>query len=215
MALTPIRTTVLGDTGDLSAEPGSPRWIKAVYFKACSAVNDATKTREYVETWVGALLERNNYQQLADDRGQRFMFWSDFCAARQPFGLGYSPEAIEALLLQRPTTAQLAEKAAPIAKQGRPLKVDEKGSDTTFVEGRGSEYLTARIARDRPDVLEGMKRGEYPSVRSAAKAAGIVSERWSVPSNPIQLAAYLCRRFTSEELDQLVSLLGNRQEADD
>ncbi len=37
-------------------------------------------------------------------------------------------------------------------------------------------YLTARIARERPDILEGMKRGEYRSVRAAAKEARIVTE---------------------------------------
>jgi hypothetical protein len=31
-----------------------------------------------------------------------------------------------------------------------------------------------RIARDRPDVLERMKQGEFLSVRQAAIAAGIV-----------------------------------------
>jgi hypothetical protein len=38
----------------------------------------------------------------------------------------------------------------------------------------GQKYLVARIARDRPDVLERMKQGEFISVRQAAIAAGIV-----------------------------------------
>lgn len=43
------------------------------------------------------------------------------------------------------------------------------------VQGSGSEkYLAARIARDHPDVLERMKKGEFLSVRQAAIAAGIV-----------------------------------------
>ena len=37
-----------------------------------------------------------------------------------------------------------------------------------------ADYLTARIARDRPDILERMKAGEFPSVRAAALEAGIV-----------------------------------------
>ena len=32
-----------------------------------------------------------------------------------------------------------------------------------------AEYDTARIARDRPDILERMKEGDYPSVRAAAR----------------------------------------------
>lgn len=38
----------------------------------------------------------------------------------------------------------------------------------------GQKYLVARIARDHPDVLERMKKGEFVSVRQAAIAAGIM-----------------------------------------
>ena len=34
----------------------------------------------------------------------------------------------------------------------------------------------ARIARDRPDILERMKAGEFTSVREAARAAGIIKD---------------------------------------
>ena len=36
--------------------------------------------------------------------------------------------------------------------------------------GTDADYLTARIARDRPDILDRMKTGEYASVRAAARA---------------------------------------------
>ncbi len=39
-------------------------------------------------------------------------------------------------------------------------------SDTTAFQGkRDVEYLTARIARDRPDIIERMKAGDYPSIK--------------------------------------------------
>jgi len=44
------------------------------------------------------------------------------------------------------------------------------------VKGGTNEYYTARIARDCPAVLEEMKEGKYPSVRAAAKAAGVLKE---------------------------------------
>ncbi len=47
---------------------------------------------------------------------------------------------------------------------------------TSKDRGNQADYLARRIARDRPDILEGMKRGEYRSVRAAAKEAGIVKE---------------------------------------
>lgn len=42
----------------------------------------------------------------------------------------------------------------------------------------GADYLTARIARDHPDILRRMKAGEFSSVRQAAKEAGLVEERF-------------------------------------
>ena len=39
-----------------------------------------------------------------------------------------------------------------------------------------SDYLVARIARDRPDILERMKAGEFASVREAAREAGIIKD---------------------------------------
>ena len=40
--------------------------------------------------------------------------------------------------------------------------------------GNRSVYLVNRIARDRPDVLERMKAGEFETVYDAARAAGIL-----------------------------------------
>jgi hypothetical protein len=40
--------------------------------------------------------------------------------------------------------------------------------------GTEANYLTARIARDRKDIHERMKQGEYSSVRKAAIDAGII-----------------------------------------
>lgn len=40
--------------------------------------------------------------------------------------------------------------------------------------GNDASYLAGRIARDRPDILERMKAGEFKSVRAAAIEAGIV-----------------------------------------
>ena len=42
--------------------------------------------------------------------------------------------------------------------------------------GNRSDYLVARIARDRSDILERMKAGEFTSVREAAREAGIIKD---------------------------------------
>jgi hypothetical protein len=52
----------------------------------------------------------------------------------------------------------------------------------TFNGKRNADYLTARIARDHPEILERMKQGQFKSVRAAAKEAGIVKD-----PTPLQL----------------------------
>jgi hypothetical protein len=55
--------------------------------------------------------------------------------------------------------------------RGRTKKPHEKAK-----AGNRSDYLVARIARDRPDSLERMKAGEFASVREAAREAGIIKD---------------------------------------
>jgi hypothetical protein len=43
--------------------------------------------------------------------------------------------------------------------------------------GANTAYLTSRLARDHPQILARLQAGEFPSVRAAAKAAGLIPER--------------------------------------
>jgi hypothetical protein len=51
-----------------------------------------------------------------------------------------------------------------------------KASDqiTGFQRGTRSSYLAARLKRDAPEIAAAAERGEYRSVRAAARAAGII-----------------------------------------
>jgi hypothetical protein len=55
--------------------------------------------------------------------------------------------------------------------RGHTKKPNEKAK-----AGNRSDYLVARIARDRPDILDRMKAGEFTSVREAARAAGMIKD---------------------------------------
>jgi hypothetical protein len=71
-----------------------------------------------------------------------------------------------------------AEQPQELAKQGRQNKLDNYQVYGDEIQGGTSaDYLTARIARDRPDILDGMKQGKYRSVRAAAIDAGIVEPK--------------------------------------
>jgi hypothetical protein len=73
---------------------------------------------------------------------------------------------------------RLAEAAVPLKHfwevpgPGRGKKLPRKEK---VQSGNRREYLVNRIARDRPDVLERMKAGEFEHVRQAARAAGILT----------------------------------------
>jgi hypothetical protein len=51
-----------------------------------------------------------------------------------------------------------------------------RASATVQRRGNSREYLTARIARDRPDILERLQAGEFPTIWSAARAAGVLKQ---------------------------------------
>ena len=83
-------------------------------------------------------------------------------------------EEIDAIIRERQSVEAWAERSEPPAKTGRP----KKGVvSTPLPKGEHAARLTARIARDRPDILGRMKAGEFRSVRQAAIAVGIVTPR--------------------------------------
>jgi hypothetical protein len=66
---------------------------------------------------------------------------------------------------------------------GRWLAQERSSGKREKMKKRAAEYLTARIACDRPDGLAPMKQGKYPSVRAAARHAGTsqLSPRKTIP----------------------------------
>ena len=83
-------------------------------------------------------------------------------------GLEVSSEASEAQ----------AQEAKELGKHGGDhMPGDRKQVDDVNLLSQGgtqASYLTSRIKRDHPEILERMKAGEFKSVRQAAIEAGIV-----------------------------------------
>lgn len=77
--------------------------------------------------------------------------------------------------------------------------------------GDNPDYLAARIARDRPDIQEKLKAGEYRSIRAAAVEAGIVRPfiRFTVgtSTDPRKFAASLKSKLDPEFLAALIAEL--------
>jgi hypothetical protein len=68
--------------------------------------------------------------------------------------------------------------------------------------GTRATYLAARIIRDHPEIAEAVKRGEYPLIRAAAKAAGIIKP----PDAYKQLLAWWDRASDEERISFKVYL---------
>jgi len=95
-------------------------------------------------------------------------------------GLGYSQDAIDQIIAERKSAQAAAASAKVLARPGEIGNGRSRGADSTPIQ-RGStdaEYLAARIKRDRPDIHERMKRGEFSSVRAAAQEAGLVKKEF-------------------------------------
>jgi hypothetical protein len=72
--------------------------------------------------------------------------------------------------------AEAAEPLQPAENHPGPGRGHTKKPHEKAKAGNRSDYLIARIARDRPDILERMKAGEFTSVREAAREAGIIKD---------------------------------------
>jgi len=96
-------------------------------------------------------------------------------------------------LASKPLPVALAERAVPAATadevrekkraggkkagRGRPIATASAAAPIKKPKGDSAARLTARIARDAPDVLARMKAGEFTTVVEAAREAGIATPK--------------------------------------
>jgi len=196
------------DAGELGAAPGTRPWATAVRWRAHNALKDERSKAKHLAVLLGLLREHKGHAVLNGADGEPFASFEDFCQAPMPFGLGYDIAAIERIIEERKSAEARAERARPLAAPGEIGNGRGRGEHATPTRrGTDPDYLTARIARDRPDILERMKAGEYRSVRAAARDAGLVKERWAAPTDPVALARAIRRRLAPAEFAQFAALV--------
>ena len=83
-----------------------------------------------------------------------------------------------------------------LRRQGQ--RTDLLYSDTTIIQEvkaapTGTTVAAAhrRLRKDRPDILAAYERGEFPSARAAAKAAGILKEKTPLEQIQVLLTAWV------------------------
>lgn len=172
----------LDEIGDITAPIGSRAWLLGVANEIRKALYDKEQTGRRLQDLIDVFKEHAGWQEFG------YLTWEDFCQKR----LQTEAEEIEAEVVLR--------------TQGRPSNGEKHDNYKVFEYGTSADYLTARIARDRPDILEDMKQGKYRSVRAAAIDAGIVKPqtRYSLPDDPQAAARYLAERVDKEWLLAMV-----------
>jgi hypothetical protein len=78
-----------------------------------------------------------------------------------------------------PTQERAVETEHAIGEHGGDRKSEQYQHENSHVDIQlnSADYWTARIARDAPDIYNGMLQGEYRSVNAAAIEAGIVNAK--------------------------------------
>jgi len=149
-------------------------------------------------------VSEGEYDQVLDEL-KAHRAWEVIPTPEAPYG------SLEVLLQKELGLGQEQAKQLKVAQQAEAkrelnpngVKADDtcssdiiRGQPTKF--GTSADYLTARIGRDRPDILQRMKDGEFSSVRKAALEAGIVQPTITIPLDPSRAARSLRRHFKGE-----------------
>ena len=126
----------------------------------------------------------------------------------------------EAMLERLQVGDEMAAKAR-VAAQAIPARPAQRHGGQNRGQGHGlgnskrrnpwsAEGLTARIARDRPDIWERMKNGEFTSVAAAAREAGIQfkgRKRVDLSDDIGVTAAALKHHYSADQLRELINAL--------
>ena len=177
-------------------DPGSPEW--------CWQTADLLKLywssidkhfNEYDEMWE-SLVAHRAWEKIPQEEP-----FGSLEAMKEGLKVG-SPEE------GRARAAQLAIQAKPLPKHGGTNSHNkEEGTGPSLPPGSASaERLTARIARDHPEIHERMKAGEFKSPTEAARAAGILQappKRVGLISDVRRVAANIRKHYTPEQVDSL------------
>ncbi len=203
-----MRSAALDEVGDIGAPPGTRLWSTALKRSMRAAINDERSSAKHLHRLMTMFSEHRGYCVLDDPSGEPFPSFEAFCQSPPPWGLGYELDAINGIINERKSAEMRARNPKDVAVKGSVGRGRNRCSDTTPIgDDRGADYLTARIARDHPAILQDMQSGKYKSVRQAALAAGIVRPRASVyVDDPDAVAAFLAKHFEPADIQNIANL---------
>ena len=202
------RSSVLDDVGDINAPLGSRPWAVAVAGRIRMAVSKYESSAKHAGEMIKIAKENEVWKPLG------LIDFGVLCLDRW----GIDQDLAEKLMSAKAgetvrTVMDRAEGAEPLAGHGgdhkSPEVKDQVRNTNLKSSSQTAEYLTRRIARDHPTILERMKSGEFPSVRQAALEAGIVKPSFQCPIDVDRAARLILKWFSREDVPRLIELLHN------
>ena len=179
--------------GDQFAPRGSLDWAKWKRTFLADLLHNQEMNKVLIQQVSDDLTDTEAWKLLKDQNGKPFKKFSDFCAAPNPYGLGYSLAVLQELIREgreesaRARTQHAAEATTGEVLPGNGYVAERKeGSQITNpasqaerakengVSKRTQEKLDA-LAREAPEELDKVKAGEL-SVHGACIEAGIVKK---------------------------------------
>lgn len=94
-------TMMIGEHASLSAPPGSRSWSTAVKWEIQKHIHDYMFAVQCLEEYFEMFAEHKGWSQLNGYTTEPFQSLEEFCKTRQPMGLGYSPNTINAIIAER------------------------------------------------------------------------------------------------------------------
>ena len=188
-------------------EPGSPPW--------CWQLLAALQTQ-----WRALNFDYELYMRTWDE-AESHQVWD-----KVPYDAPYGSKErmLEALEIGDipAAKARVVEKAMtvqPLSPHGTNQHDGENVTHVTSSRRNKTDYLTARIARDRPDVWERMKRGEFNSVAAAAREAGIILPKprrtVSLSDNVERVADRMMAHYSPEQVRRIIERLSASENGTD
>jgi hypothetical protein len=119
---------------------------------------------------MGMRHRKGRHHEYASDTELADVSFREFALAPRPHGLNIPPKAYKGFM------ADVHKAVQEIAEDAEAHTLNVHGGMREQVDhikltggGTSADYLARRIARDRPDILERMRAGEYKSVWQAAE----------------------------------------------
>ena len=186
-------------------EPGSPEWCWQVVQVLKEQMRHVAEQWDVADTALSQLREAEAWNKIPPD--QPYGSLDAMCRAE----VGMPLRAVRKQITDASERAR-ALTGKTVRKRGRPSLASTENANSISIAddrryGTSADYLTRRIARDRPDILGRMAAGEFPSARAAALEAGIVHRTVTVRLDPAAAARILRKHMTPDQLSTLARLL--------